>query len=47
MVQISERPNQYSMRYGILNSYPIGIAQCCIEMIEENVIPIGYDFNIS
>ena len=29
--QISERSNQYSKRYGIFQSYPIGIGLFCIE----------------
>ena len=28
-------------------SYPIGIRLFCSEMIEKNVIPIGYDFKKS
>ena len=46
VVQISERSNQYYRRYDILNSYPIGIRLFCIEMIEKNVISIGYDFKV-
>ena len=44
---ISERSSKYSRRYGILKSYPIGLRLFCIEMIEKNVIPIGYDFKMS
>ena len=47
VVHISEQSNQYSRRYGILKSYPIGLRVFCIEMIEKNVIPIGYDFKMS
>ena len=41
-----QRSNQYSMRYGILKSYPIGITFCCIEMIEKHVIQIRYDLKM-
>ena len=49
LVQISDRSNQYSRRYGILKSCPIRISLCCIfiEMLEKNVIPIGYDFSLN
>ena len=47
VVQISERSNQYSRRYGILKSYPIGIRLFCNEMIEKNVNLIGHDFKMS
>ena len=43
-IQFSERSNKYSRGYGILKSYAIGITLCCIEMIEKNSVPIGYDF---
>ena len=38
--QMSERSDEYSMRYDILNSYPFGIAFCTIISIQNNVIPI-------
>ena len=46
MFRISNRSNQYSRGYDILNSYPIGIKLYCKETIfkSHNIISIWYDF---
>ena len=42
----SKRSNNYSRRYDILKSYPIGITFFSIISIQNNRIPIGYDIKM-
>ena len=46
MVLISERSNEYFMRYDILKLYPIGITFFCVISIQHNVNPTGYDLKM-